>query len=994
MAVKKNDPTSTGKYGVGFNAVYHLTDVPSFITKGKKMVKGNRTLCILDPLCKYATAADKRKPGSRYCDLDDLEDIVPDVFVPYHEEQLMGDEGTIFRFPLRKVPSEICDKPMDTEHLTSLLGQFKTEASRSLFFLNHIQKVLFSRVENGQVINEYSITIKMAPGDDSLKREFHAKRQKFAEIIKTRTQITAEPVLQIHTTMTLLVSDQKTQQLEPDVETWFVVERIGFNKDDVPKEVHHAYSSGKLGLLPQGGVAVPLSKKGKLKFSAFCVLPLPIETGLPMNVNGHFALNHEYRRNLWEDNKESIQVTWNRTMMSSVVAPSYIAAIVKQRDICKESTNTWNSEHYVRNQLTKYFKYLPSVHKAGDGNWKYMCTEIYRQIAKEICLFPTISTEVRKISSIIPISTYQVSWICLKKRDSDSQSVFCLEDNHSVDPYSVVSIMKILNLQVIDLSSDLYEDMKACGIKVESITPDIVTTFLKSHSDVNSDSCKIDGFGNDIEMSSFKTIWNVEKLLIYCKESKSFNQQLHNLPLCISNDKILMEFSETRPIYVTKHCNIMHGLEANFLNKNLYFTMKDTNSSCLKKFSLQDFEKLIKHVLSPLYYRDSVTSFTWNPKQKEIPNQDWLRDVWNFFADVSANEEEENEETCHSLTNTLSNWYLLPVRKGRQQELHRIGLSKYIILGESFVTNKPLFGALKNIEMPELDSDILLRQNTSPIQSQYVEAAHKKAETMVVSYGNLSGVFECFVYNLKQYALVISKDDCFAILEYFNDNFSTLKTKFSTCEIVQKLRSCPLFISSSGNNRNISNIDTKVLVVPTTIPDDGIKEWATASGIVLLTEYTRIKPLYIKLGFIQCNASELYSKYIIQKFRNMQKEAQIEHLKYIRDNLLLQGIDREFSFVQEDIIEKLSKCHFLRKDGALVCAKEFCNPRNYLFKVMCTEHEFPPFPYNVKEWENFMELIGMKMEPSSEMVLRFAKTISEEGLQSLSEETEFRSSLL
>ncbi|CAG2239589.1 SACS [Mytilus edulis] len=815
------------------------------------MVKGNRTLCILDPLCKYATAADKRKPGSRYCDLDDLEDIVPDVFVPYHEEQLMGDEGTIFRFPLRKVPSEICDKPMDTDHLTSLLGQFKKEASRSLFFLNHIQKVLFSRVENGQIINEYSITIKMAPGDDSLKREFHAKRQKFAEIIKTRTQITAEPVLQIHTTITLLVSDQKTQQLEPDVETWFVVERIGFNKDDVPKEVHHAYSSGKLGLLPQGGVAVPLSKR-TIEVQCFLCLTLPIETGLPMNVNGHFALNHEYRRNLWEDNKESIQVTWNRTLMSSVVAPSYIAAIVKQRDICKESTNTWNSEHYVRNQLTKYFKYLPSVNKAGDGNWKYMCTEIYRQIAKEICLFPTISTEVRKISSIIPISTYQVSWICLKKRDSDSQSVFCLEDNHSVDPYSVVSIMKILNLQVIDLSSDLYEDMKACGIKVKSITPDIVTTFLKSHSDVNSDSCKIDGFGNDIEMSSFKTIWNVEKLLIYCKE----------------------------------------------------------------------------------------------------------------------------------------------IRKGRQQELHRIGLSKYIILGESFVTNKPLFGALKNIELPELDSDILLRQNTSPIQSQYVEAAHKKAETMVVSYGNLSGVFECFVYNLKQYALVISEDDCFAILEYFNDNFSTLKTKFSTCEIVQKLRSCPLFISSSGNNRNISNIDAKVLVVPTTIPDDGIKEWATASGIVLLTEYTRIKPLYIKLGFIHCNASELYSKYIIQKFRNMQREAQIEHLKYIRDNLLLQGIDREFSCVQEDIIEKLSKCHFLRKDGALVCAEEFCNPRNYLFKVMCTEHEFPPFPYNVKEWENFMELIGMKMEPSSEMILRFAKTISEEGLQSLSEETEFRSSLL
>jgi len=28
------DPNKTGQYGVGFNVVYHLTDVPSFLTKG------------------------------------------------------------------------------------------------------------------------------------------------------------------------------------------------------------------------------------------------------------------------------------------------------------------------------------------------------------------------------------------------------------------------------------------------------------------------------------------------------------------------------------------------------------------------------------------------------------------------------------------------------------------------------------------------------------------------------------------------------------------------------------------------------------------------------------------------------------------------------------------------------------------------------------------------------------------------------------------------
>jgi hypothetical protein len=37
---KGDDPTKTGQYGVGFNAVYHLTDVPSFLTRGEDVETG------------------------------------------------------------------------------------------------------------------------------------------------------------------------------------------------------------------------------------------------------------------------------------------------------------------------------------------------------------------------------------------------------------------------------------------------------------------------------------------------------------------------------------------------------------------------------------------------------------------------------------------------------------------------------------------------------------------------------------------------------------------------------------------------------------------------------------------------------------------------------------------------------------------------------------------------------------------------------------------
>ncbi|XP_052087293.1 sacsin-like [Mytilus californianus] len=993
---KNENPTQTGKYGVGFNAVYHLTDAPSFITKGEKIDKGNRTLCILDPLCKYATTADKQNPGSRYFNLDGLQRTVPDVFVPYHEEDLMGDEGTIFRFPLRTEASEIWDKPIDIKHLTTLLGKFKNESTRSMFFLNHIRKVVFSRIENGQMISDYSVTVKMSMEDIRQKQAFHLKRLKVGEMIKEKQEITTEPIVQIQTIMNISVFDI-TRETGDEDETWFVVDRIGFNDRTIDIEVSHAYSVGELGLLPQGGVALPLSKIAPLQFSAFCVLPLPIYTGLPMHVNGHFALNHESRRNLWEDNKESLKSIWNRTLMSSVIAPSYIAAIEKRRDICKECTKNVSGQYHIRNQLETYFKYFPSLETAVDSNWKFLCIEIYHQVLENNPLFPTISEVFKEPNMYMASFKGKVDWICLKKNDSNFPAVFCLDNNQSMDPNSVVSIMKLLNLHVIDLSSGLYKEMKACKINVESVTPDIIIAFLLSHSDVNSDACKLVGLGKSIRRTTFETIWNVDRLLSFCKKSDTFDKHLSGLPLCISNDDILMEYSEATPMFVSRHCNIMCGLEEKFVNKKICHLMEVIKSPCLKKFTLQDFKILIKNVLNPSIYRESSTSLNWNPDQENIPNRDWLRNVWSFFADVSKMENSEKEDEDYNISHCLSDWSLLPVRIGQHQKLQSIGMSKKTLNMESFKTNIPLYEALQKIEMPELDTEIFWKYYANPKEPEFCEAANNVAEELLVSYSNSKDVFECFVYHLRRYKTNISEDDCSAYLEYFNDNYDTLERMYTSSEIKKSVRSIPLFITLGGYNTVIENIRTSVLllhVLPTNIPDVGINEWANASGIVLLKEIKRIQHLHMKLGFISCNQYELYSKFIIPNFQSMPQSAQPKHLEYIRDNLLFKGIDGEFRSIQTHLIEELSKCPFLLKNNVSRRAVDFCNPHNDLFSVMCTEDKFPPYPYNGKEWEQFMELIGMKLTATPEMVVQFAKEIAEKGLNLLSGETSEKSKLL
>jgi sacsin len=60
--------------------------------------------------------------------------------------------------------------------------------------------------------------------------------------------------------------------------------------------------------------------------NAFCFLPLPIETGLPVHVNGHFALDQN-RSHLFGTYKEDVRYIWNKCLLEQVAAYSYASCI-------------------------------------------------------------------------------------------------------------------------------------------------------------------------------------------------------------------------------------------------------------------------------------------------------------------------------------------------------------------------------------------------------------------------------------------------------------------------------------------------------------------------------------------------------------------------------------------------------------------------------------------------------------------------------------------
>ncbi|KAK3727489.1 hypothetical protein QZH41_006426 [Actinostola sp. cb2023] len=103
-ATKEEDTGKIGRFGLGFNSVYNLTDVPSFVSR--------ESIVILDPHTTYLGKAirDKSKPGIKFNLTTKTLRRLANQFKPYNgifgcdlrpDGSIKPYDGTLFRFPLR-----------------------------------------------------------------------------------------------------------------------------------------------------------------------------------------------------------------------------------------------------------------------------------------------------------------------------------------------------------------------------------------------------------------------------------------------------------------------------------------------------------------------------------------------------------------------------------------------------------------------------------------------------------------------------------------------------------------------------------------------------------------------------------------------------------------------------------------------------------------------------------------------------------------------------
>ena len=65
---------------------------------------------------------------------------------------------------------------------------------------------------------------------------------------------------------------------------------------------------------------------------AYCFLPLPVHTGLPVHINGYFELSSN-RRDIWSGTDMAgdgaLRAKWNECLLHDIVVPCYVRLLTK-----------------------------------------------------------------------------------------------------------------------------------------------------------------------------------------------------------------------------------------------------------------------------------------------------------------------------------------------------------------------------------------------------------------------------------------------------------------------------------------------------------------------------------------------------------------------------------------------------------------------------------------------------------------------------------------
>ncbi|XP_067026078.1 sacsin-like [Acropora muricata] len=942
---KTEDPTKTGQYGIGFNAVYHLTDCPSFISNGD-------TLCILDPHCRYAPGAEKTSPGRLIKPIakEERSDF-RDTFPGYLEDHFDLTMSTMFRFPLRNknmpATSLISEEYVSHEQMTKFMDLFAFEAEEILLFLNHLRKITLSKIEDGRLRKICSVSGDVSEEDVLL-------RGQLSDHLKSSKKLETNKIQWFGITYTLLIQDTHTK------EKWLVHQGIGLKPYDATEEVPNGQP---FGLLPRVGVAARISHtraRTPKKYKAFCFLPLPLKTGLPVHVNGHFYLDSA-RRNLWYDEKdEGFGSQWNNFMKKKVLPEAYVSLLLEARRFVPGSEIVEEAHlfktYQIRERLRWYQGLFPHF-SSVDSQWTVLVSSLFGRICHhDKQLLPLLKKATTRNVPGTSRGNSKEPNRCLWL--SPSQGFFNTIPMSNKSHQRLCNILLQIEFNLLYFEKKLFDDFKKADTNVREITPKAVIQFLRQgETNIVTLPCPV-------KETAIGSVVGVVDMLRYCMKSTNFATVMSGLPLLLTEDGVLRCFQEAEPVFLSRFHDLVPHKSSLFIHHAIsepLFLIEEnifaTNQRVLKKFDIPALALLLPETKRGSWY-EANKLIPWD--KNKWPSQEWLQLLWKFIFDIYR---EDRNKFC---LKPLDQWPIVPTLSGM---LSAVSKGKDILDLTSEETwsagQRKVVRLLRKLGCHEVDAKLINCngvRDLSPILKPYLSQPNSCRDVLRVldhqmKQTNISGI--------------LSEDEVVVILQFLQDDVHSVRGRPWLSSIIKRL---PFFKTFHGTFVSLETVSS-IYVVPAGLPTEESEVWMTGNQCVFLDPQPNLDRLYrelLKAGDI--THTDCYIKFIFPQFPYLKQTTRMLHLEYVRGQLLILYADKNN---RSRVINSMRTLAFIPDAFGKPCmASHFYDPTVTVFAVMLPRELKPPKPFDDFHWLRLLREIGLKQKVSKDQFQAFANEVA------------------
>ncbi|KAG0277833.1 hypothetical protein BGZ95_005245 [Linnemannia exigua] len=355
---KGEDTSKIGRHGLGFNSVYHFTDVPSIVS--------GPYIGFFDPHMTNLPKSNRNgapiAQGGHRCDFRKLDaETWADQLEPY--KGLFGCDmkahfkGTLFRIPLRLRGSQALLQSgfqyegWEVDQIEKMLMAWIKDAKLGLLFLNKMEAIHVSDGSKTQIVVSKAVTRLLEPpkvcgvqASGAVDKELRPTQRLFTAKITTKIAV-EPPELEPASTGTL---------------TWLVCTDSIF-----PFGTTHQMRdlAAKRHWSPHCGVAIPLDDLAEpLKGRLLVHLPTPMDTELPFHIHGGFALTSNRKSLAGGQEKENERYIWNNFLMERClpeVALSAFEELVKY--MFREPSLGGPKSQDLERVISRYFKLWPAT---------------------------------------------------------------------------------------------------------------------------------------------------------------------------------------------------------------------------------------------------------------------------------------------------------------------------------------------------------------------------------------------------------------------------------------------------------------------------------------------------------------------------------------------------------------------------------------------------------------------------------------------------------